>query len=168
MDIKAMRKLYGMSQSQFAERFGLSVRTLQQWEQHKSEPPQAMLNMLYELYVRENEDAVYEVLYKDKIVDEIVFAKNKRYVFVLRKKAGRFQQPFMMNPITTTDVYTFFKSRCYEDCRADLKDILAQANLDSNDPYRWVAVTHGVTWEDFFWVRRKNEQITWNEVKVRE
>ena len=35
-----MRKRLGLSQSQFADRFGLSIRTVQQWEQGRAEPDQ--------------------------------------------------------------------------------------------------------------------------------
>jgi putative transcriptional regulator len=38
LDVKAIRRKTGMSQAKFAATFALSPRTLQQWEQHKSEP----------------------------------------------------------------------------------------------------------------------------------
>jgi putative transcriptional regulator len=37
-DIKAIRQKLGLSQSAFANRFGFSVRTVQQWEQGRSVP----------------------------------------------------------------------------------------------------------------------------------
>ena len=37
-DVKAIRKRRGLSQAQFAARFGFSVRTLQQWEQGRAIP----------------------------------------------------------------------------------------------------------------------------------
>jgi len=39
-DIKKIRRRLHLSQSQFAQRFGLSIRTLQEWEQGRSEPDQ--------------------------------------------------------------------------------------------------------------------------------
>jgi putative transcriptional regulator len=35
-----LRQRLGLSQSQFADRFGLSIRTVQQWEQGRSQPDQ--------------------------------------------------------------------------------------------------------------------------------
>ena len=38
IDVAGLRKRLGLSQSEFAERFGFSRRTLQEWEQHRREP----------------------------------------------------------------------------------------------------------------------------------
>jgi putative transcriptional regulator len=39
VDVKAIRAKSGLSQSQFARRFGLSTRTLQDWELGRAQPP---------------------------------------------------------------------------------------------------------------------------------
>lgn len=43
MTIKELRKRTGLSQSKFAERFHLSMRTLQRWEQNQNEPQEAIV-----------------------------------------------------------------------------------------------------------------------------
>jgi putative transcriptional regulator len=42
VDVKAIRAKSGLSQSQFARRFGFSIRTLQDWELSRSQPPSAV------------------------------------------------------------------------------------------------------------------------------
>ena len=54
MDIKALREQTGLSQSKFAAKFQLSVRTLQQWEQSKSAPPDYIPKLLQRLLIYEN------------------------------------------------------------------------------------------------------------------
>lgn len=44
-DVRAIRKSLGLTQSEFARRFGLSYRTVQQWEQRRS-PPQGPAEIL--------------------------------------------------------------------------------------------------------------------------
>ena len=44
--IKQLRKNTGLSQSKFAARFGVPVRTLQQWEQGQSAPPEYVVRMM--------------------------------------------------------------------------------------------------------------------------
>ena len=39
-DVRALRRKLGLSQAQFASKFGFSLRTLQEWEQGRSEPDQ--------------------------------------------------------------------------------------------------------------------------------
>ncbi len=42
VDVTAVRRKTGLSQSQFADRFGFSLRTLQEWEQGRSAPDTAV------------------------------------------------------------------------------------------------------------------------------
>lgn len=46
MKIKELRNSTGMSQSQFAAYFGISVRTIQEWEQERSSPPVYLVGLL--------------------------------------------------------------------------------------------------------------------------
>lgn len=41
VDVKAIRSKLGLSQSEFSRRYGFSVRTLQDWEVGRSQPPSA-------------------------------------------------------------------------------------------------------------------------------
>ncbi|HXB73381.1 MAG TPA: helix-turn-helix domain-containing protein [Candidatus Acidoferrales bacterium] len=42
VDVKAIRTKSGLSQMEFAGRYGLSVRTLQDWELGRTQPPSAV------------------------------------------------------------------------------------------------------------------------------
>jgi putative transcriptional regulator len=42
VDVKAIRTKSGLSQSQFARRYGFSIRTLQDWELGRAKPPSAV------------------------------------------------------------------------------------------------------------------------------
>jgi putative transcriptional regulator len=46
VDVKAIRENLGLSQEKFADYFGVSVRTLQDWEQHRHQPNRTALNFL--------------------------------------------------------------------------------------------------------------------------
>lgn len=41
VDVRAVREKLGLSQDQFAKKFGLNLRTLQNWEQHRTSDPAA-------------------------------------------------------------------------------------------------------------------------------
>jgi putative transcriptional regulator len=60
VDVKAIRKKTGLSQAQFAQRFALSLRTLQQWEQGKQSPDSAV--RAYLTVIDRNPAAVVEAL----------------------------------------------------------------------------------------------------------
>lgn len=46
MKIKDIRTTTGLSQSQFASLFGMSIKTLQAWEQGRQSPPEYVSNMI--------------------------------------------------------------------------------------------------------------------------
>ena len=48
-ELQSLRKQTGLSQSKFAEKYQISVRTLQQWEQGVSSPPDHTVKMLRRL-----------------------------------------------------------------------------------------------------------------------
>ena len=53
--IKELRKSAGLSQSKFSAKFGIPVRTLQQWEQGISAPPEYLVRMMaYIMLLEEN------------------------------------------------------------------------------------------------------------------
>lgn len=49
MEIADLRHSTGLSQREFADMFGIPVRTLQQWEQGKSSPPPYVIDMIERL-----------------------------------------------------------------------------------------------------------------------
>lgn len=53
MNIKEMRKQENLSQSQFAGKYGIPIRTLQEWEQERRRPPDYTVNMLARLMMYE-------------------------------------------------------------------------------------------------------------------
>ena len=59
--IKELRKKTGLSQSKFSAKFGIPVRTLQQWEQGISAPPDYLVRMMAYIMLLEE---------KGKIKDE--------------------------------------------------------------------------------------------------
>jgi len=60
INVKAIRKRVGMSQSEFASAFALNRRTLQEWEQGKTAPDNAV--RAYLTVIDRNPEAVVEAL----------------------------------------------------------------------------------------------------------
>ena len=55
MTIKELREQTGLSQGQFAARFQIPVRTLQDWEQGRREPPPYVVAMIQRILELEKE-----------------------------------------------------------------------------------------------------------------
>ncbi|MCD8131710.1 MAG: hypothetical protein LUE16_10640 [Lachnospiraceae bacterium] len=107
----------------------------------------------------------FTVLWEDTPVAEIHINNGKPQIIKLVPDGVI--QPFGGSRQDMMRVYDFLESRCYENGRADLPEILSQANLQDNNPWEWVKVSHGVTWDDFWWIRFEGEDIIWKDVRVR-
>jgi len=60
VDVRALRSKLGLSQSEFASRYGISLRTLQEWEQGRTSPDSAV--RAYLTVIERNPRAVIEAL----------------------------------------------------------------------------------------------------------
>lgn len=53
--LKELRKELGLSQAKFAERFGIPLRTIQDWEYEKREVRSYIVDMMYRIIELEKE-----------------------------------------------------------------------------------------------------------------
>lgn len=110
---------------------------------------------------------VYHIMHTDTPVIDIITEGKYKVIGYKKFVPDSPMQPFWGDNITPKRFYDFLKDRCYEDGRADLKDILEAHGMESNDPYEWCKRTHGVTYEDFFWLKIDEEDIEWKDVRIR-
>lgn len=69
---------------------------------------------------------------------------------------------------TIADVYDFFEDRSFPKTRVNIEGILKSMGLDHYDPIAMCKVNHGLCWDDYTWVRFEGEDITYDDIKVRD
>lgn len=109
----------------------------------------------------------FTVMHQNTPVAEVSVSDDHKKLSIKKLVPDSIIQPFGGNDLSINRVYIFLKSRCYEDNRADLKEILQQAHLSSNNPWEWNRITHGVMWDDDIWIKYENETLCWEDVKWR-
>ena len=112
-------------------------------------------------------NTTYHIMTGDTPSIDITMDEKHKIISYKKHIPDKPGQVFWGDNINSVRVYEFLKSRCYEDGRADLKDILSYHGLDGNNPYEWCRLTHGVTYEDFYWIRYDDEDIEWKDVRIR-
>jgi len=111
------------------------------------------------------EDYAFTVMNKDRKITDVEIKNNK--VNVIKYSMQMDEQPFYGGPVDLERVYLFLESRCMDRNRDCLDEYLDWLGLDEYNPYKIVKKTHGVMWEDFFWLRFPGEDITWKDVRIR-
>lgn len=108
----------------------------------------------------------FDVMLFNDLIAEVRFLDGK--VQINRVCDNRRLQVFAMKDPQASDVYLFLKSRCYEDGRGDLEEILKAVGLRSNNPWEWCRITHGLSYGDNYWIRLKGEDLKWEDIKLHE
>lgn len=108
----------------------------------------------------------FSVFFKDSIVADVIVDTDNNHSEIKRYTSGP-TQPFMCDRNDIPYIYEFLKSRCFDDARPDLPQILGFYGLTENNPYEWCKKTHGVCFNDFWSMRFPGENLTWKDVKVR-
>ena len=76
--------------------------------------------------------------------------------------------PFSRKDIVTYRMFLgFLESRCPERNRDNIKELLDNWGLVEFDPLGIVRKTHGLMFDDWTWIRFEGEEITYDEIKVR-
>ena len=113
------------------------------------------------------DNIIFTIMYQNEAAAEVLISNDKKKVEIRKLIPDSLKQPLSGSKLDLERIYDFLKSRCYEDGRADLQEILDQAGLKSNNPWKWMRITHGVTYEDMFWIKFPGENLRWEDVKVR-
>ena len=119
-------------------------------------------------YIFENElnvDYDFEVYWKDQLTARIS-VKNDR-VHVSRYTDHPLRQIFPSEVINRNQLNEILKLRCLEEGRDDIYEKLKALGLSSYDPLKIIKKTHGVSFNDYIWIRFPGEDISMKDVMVR-
>ena len=122
---------------------------------------------LYKQYLNEmyNEKYSFEVFWKNDLSARV--SVNKSKVHVSRYIIHPIRQIFSDENITRHQLNEVLRLRCFEEGRPDIKSKLKVLGLNEYNPLEIVKRTHGVSFNDYIWIRFPGEKITAEDVLVR-
>lgn len=107
----------------------------------------------------------FEVFWKNEISARV--SVNKSKVHVSRYIIHPIRQIFSSDNISRNQLNEVLRLRCPEEGRADIQRKLKAWGLDEYNPIEIIKKTHGVSFNDFIWIRFPGENITAEDVLVR-
>ena len=112
------------------------------------------------------ENFTFEVFWKNELSARVSVRKNK--VYVSRYIIHPIRQIFHADEITRNQLMEALKLRCLEEGRPDINEWLKYRGLNSYNPLEIVRKTHGVSYNDYIWIRFPGENLRAEDVLVRE
>ena len=172
MKIKKRRKMLGYTQADVARKCGIKQANYSRFESgHQLPTVDTLITILKALDLRLNitpsDDVHYTIMWRNRTVARVFLLENRKEIQYEKIEPDGIHQPFSGDKLDLDRFYRFIKSRCYEDDRGDLEVILKKANLQSNNPYDFIKISHGVTYSDDFWIKTSDELLLWEDVKIR-
>lgn len=110
----------------------------------------------------------FSTYWKDKHTSDIIISADRRKVEYYRYSDIPIETPFGFDEPTIEQVNDFLKSRCVPERRSQLPDYLDFLGLSEFNPYEIIRKTHGVMFEDFLWIKFPDEELLWENVKIRD
>ena len=172
MKIKKRRKMLGYTQADVARKCGIKQANYSRFESgHQLPTVDTLITILNALDLRLNitpsDEIQYTIMWRNRTVARVFLLENRKEIQYEKIEPDGIHQPFSGDKLDFDRFYRFIKSRCYEDNRGDLDVILKKANLQNNNPYDFIKISHGVTYSDDFWIKTSDELLLWEDVKIR-
>ena len=103
--------------------------------------------------------------YRDEKTAEVTLGESKVYIkrFVIHPA----KQLFSSDEISRYEYGKILESRCWDRNRENIDKYLNKLGLSEFDPYEIVKRTHGVMFQDYIWCRTEDEDLTFDDVRVR-
>ncbi len=107
---------------------------------------------------------VYHIMFHDTAVADVTLSKDHKAIsYVLFEPPG-IRQPFSGGRLNLNRFFQFLHSRCFEEGRGDLPEILKLYHMKDYNVWEMVRKTRGIMMDDGFWIRFDNESVSWKEV----
>lgn len=111
----------------------------------------------------------FQYLERDQVTAEVEVDYAAKTVMVKSLTTNIYALPFgvRQNP-TMADLNRFFESRCFPKERRNCRQLLEDLGLEDYIPLEIVRKTHGRQLEDYCWIRFDGEELSYEDVKLRD
>ena len=111
------------------------------------------------------EKALKKEIDKKPMLEDYSFEVKDVYVSSYSNQPGK--RLFPAGKLSRFQLSEILKTRCWDEGRPDIKKLLRVRGIEEYNPLAIVRKTHGVSWNDFIWIRFPGEKLTAKDVLVR-
>lgn len=108
----------------------------------------------------------FDIMHKNEKLYSIEFTKQSPIVKRFTDRLAYKQ--FYTDTPSAQEIIEWFEGRCFPKTRDNKDEILKVLGLKEYDPLDIIRITHGVLFDDYIWIKFKGEDITYDQVKIRD
>ena len=105
----------------------------------------------------------FTLMWRDEPIADLMISDGK--ILLERYSANPAKQLFYADQIPVFTLGEILRTRCWDENRSDIQDLLHLIGLEDYNPYAIVSKTHGLMAQDPIWIRFKGEKLTYKEVR---
>ena len=105
----------------------------------------------------------FTLMWRDEPTADLIISGHD--VVLERYTTNPAKQLFYADRISLFELGEILTTRCWEENRSDIDELLHLIGLDTYDPYAIVRRTHGLMVQDPIWFRFEGEKLTYREVR---
>ncbi len=109
----------------------------------------------------------FDWMMRDEVYANVAIDCDSQIVVCRELRKNVWEQFLGKKEHTLQNVYDMLESRCVERTRDDIGDFLRYYDLKKYNAYLLCRKTHGVSSQDFFWIRWYGENIRWDNIRIR-
>ena len=178
--IKIKRKEKGLSQADLAKQVGVPQSTIGRFESGRTMPNLKTLQKIADClnveimltgkdtgspYLKRWNDLRFTCYWKDEPVSDVCVRGN--VVLIKRYIEHPVKQLFYSDKMDLFQLTEILRTRCWQEERADIDQILKKLGIEYYDPLEIVKRTHGISYNDFLWIQFGGEFLHWKDVAPR-
>lgn len=108
-------------------------------------------------------------MHKDKLVTKIWYDESNRTVHIENFTDDLIICAFGINENPTyEDFEAFSEYRCMPKTRFDLKYVLNKLDIPFWEPWILIRYNHGLMYNDYNWIMFEDEEVNYNDIKIRD
>lgn len=111
-------------------------------------------------------DITFYVMSKDEKIAKCVI-RDGELISIDKYAKEIYDQPFYGENTSLEYVMSFLEDRVVNRNKYNINEILASLGLDHYDMIDILRKTHGVSYDDFTWIKFEGENISYKDVRVR-
>lgn len=110
----------------------------------------------------------FQIYSKNELIADVYIDTRTMKVDLKQYSKYNHLRMFLNDEITVEEVLDWLQDRCFPETRANCKELLKMLGLKTYDVIDITKITHGLMMDDYIWIKWLGEDISYDQIKIRD